>query len=123
MAEVGFVLLVGAIICALYLAIAATFTTLLWIVLLPVRLVLWLLGTLVRVAVALVRIPLSLLRFCGRLIARPFQSLPVLGATLMVVAVTASALLVPPLLPFTLLGAVLWYLLRRRPAAAGMQRS
>ena len=105
MIEFGVLLLVGAAVFTL-LAIAAIVKALLWIVLLPFRLLFW--------AVAgLLFIPFLLLK---ALIGGLFMllALPVLILAALVAALVA---ILVPLLPLLLLFGLIWFLVRDQPEA------
>lgn len=104
MIELALLLLLGVSLLVAFVVAATVLKVLLWVVLLPIRLVFWTIG-------ALFVLPLLILKALlgGALVV---IALPILAiAALAGVAAVVLALLLP-LVPFVLLGALAWYLLR-----------
>ena len=108
MIELGMLLLVGLALMALVL-LTAVAKAILWVVLLPFRLLFWL-------AAGLILLPLLVLKaLVGGvllLVALPFLALAAVAG----LVIGAVALLVP-LVPFILLFLLIWYLVRDEPQA------
>ena len=103
MIELGMLLLVGFAVF-IFLMIAAVVKLCLWVVLLPLRLLFWTVG-------GLLLLPFLLLKFVlGGILLLLTLPVIVVGAAIALVVGAMVALL--PLLPFVLLFALLWYLLR-----------
>ena len=106
MIELGALVLLG--VAALFL-VGLAIKAIVWVILLPIRLVFWLLG-------GLLLLPLLLFKFLLGglilLISVPFIIISLVAA---LAAVVAGLLL--PLLPLVLLVAVIWYFFRPQPQA------
>ena len=107
MIELGALLLVAVAVLGLVFAAGVILKTFFWIVFLPIRLVFWLIGS-------LLLIPLLLLKLVGGLIF--LLALPILGIA--AVAIVVSVLL--PAIPLILLAAFVWYLVRPVPITGGV---
>jgi hypothetical protein len=104
MIELGLLLVLGVGGIILLLTVATVIKTVLWVVLLPFRLVFWVIG-------ALLVIPFLLFKFLfGGLIL--LLALPIIVLSLLAGLAAAAAALFLPLLPFVLLAVLLWYLIR-----------
>jgi hypothetical protein len=115
MIELGALLLFGVAIVALIVAFAAIVKALFWAVLLPIRLVFWLLG-------AILMVPLLLLKVLSggfmALLAVPLflAKVPLFLLGLIVAAIALVFGVLLPALPLILLVALFWYLVRPEPA-------
>jgi hypothetical protein len=109
MIELGALVLLGIAGLALVFALLVVLKAVLWIVLLPVRLVFWLLGT-------ILLLPLLLIKFfIGGVIL--LIALPVIVISLIAASAALVAGVLLPALPVILLFALLWYLVRPQPQA------
>jgi hypothetical protein len=113
MIELGLLLLAGAAILTGVIALAVILKAVLWVVLLPVRLLFWGLG-------ALLFLPLLLFKFLfGGLLL--ILALPIIVVSLVAAAAAAAAALLVPHLPLLLRAAVIWLLVRPQPAAGALK--
>ena len=111
MIELGALVLLGLSGVALIVAVATIIKAVLWGVLFPVRLVLWLVG-------GLLLLPFLLLKFLFGAILF-LLSLPLIIISLIAAAAAVVAGLLLPLIPFVLLFALIWYLIRPESNALG----
>jgi hypothetical protein len=109
MVELGALLLLGVAVLTFVVAIAAALKAVLWIILLPIRLVFWLLGMLLVLPLLLVK-----LVFGGIVM---LIALPLIVIGLALAFVVAAVAIVLPLVPFILLIALIWYLIKPDPHA------
>ena len=107
MIELGALLLFGVALVAVIVAFTAILRAIFWVVLMPFRLVFWLLGAVLMVPLLLVK-----LLFGGlmTLLAAPLVLLGLLGA-----AVAGVFGVLIPAIPLILLAALFWYLVRPEP--------
>ena len=111
MIELGALLLVAVAVLGLVFAAGIILKTIFWVVFLPVRLVFWLIGSLLLV-------PLLLLKLLGGIIFLLILPILAIAFSLATVAVVVSVLL--PAIPLILLAAFVWYLVRPQPLAGGI---
>lgn len=113
MIELGLLLLAGAAILTGVIVLGVILKAVLWVVLLPFRLLFWGLGALLVLPILLFKLLCFL--FGGILL---LLALPIIVVSLLAAA-AAAALLVPllPLLLVALVAAVIWLLVRPEPAA------
>lgn len=115
MIELGLLLLAGAAILTGVIVLGVILKAVLWVVLLPFRLLFWGLG-------ALLVLPIPLFKFLGFLFGGLLLllALPIVVVSLLAAAAAAAAVLLVPLLPLlivALVAAVIWRLVRPEPAA------
>jgi hypothetical protein len=104
MIELGALVLFGIVIVTLVAAFAMIVKAVFWVVLLPFRLVFWLLG-------ALLMLPLLLLKaLFGGLMALLALPLALLGLAVGAIALLFGVLI--PAIPLIFLAALFWYLVR-----------
>jgi hypothetical protein len=109
MIELGALLLFAVAMLALIVAFAFVVKAVFWVVLLPVRLVVWLLG-------ALLVLPLLLLKLVfGGLMMLLAVPVALIGLAAAAIALLFGVLI--PAIPLIVLGALLWYLVRPQPRA------
>lgn len=109
MIELGALLLFGGAALALIVSLALVLKAVLWVVLLPVRLLFWILG-------ALLFLPWLLLKAAaGGLLFLLAVPLLLVGAVIAAVVLAAAVLL--PAIPLVFLAALVYYLLRPEPGA------
>lgn len=107
MIELGALVLFGIVIVAVIAAFAMIVKALFWVVLLPFRLVFWLLG-------ALLMLPLLLVKaLFGGLMALLALPLALLGLAAAAIALVFGVLI--PAIPLIFLAALFWYLVRPEP--------
>jgi hypothetical protein len=107
MIELGALLLFGVAIVAVIVAFAAILKAILWVVLLPFKLLFWGLG-------AILMLPLLLLKLVfGGLMALLAVPFALIGGVVALIALIFGVLV--PALPLILLVALLWYLVRPEP--------
>ena len=109
MFELGALLVLGMTALFLLLAAAAIVKAVLWVVLLPIRLMFWVIG-------GLILLPLLLLKLLAGVVIL-LISLPVIVVSIIAAFAALVLGVVLPLVPFVLLCVALWYLLRPQPAA------
>ncbi len=112
MIELGLLLLAGAAILTGVIVLGVILKAVLWVVLLPFRLLFWGLGS-------LLVLPILLFKFLGFLFGGLLLllALPIIVVSLVAAAAAAAAALLVPLLPLLLVAAVIWLLVRPEPAA------
>jgi hypothetical protein len=104
MIELGLLVLLALGGIFLLMVVGTVIKAVLWVVLLPLRLVFWVLG-------GLLLIPLLLLKFFfGGIIF--LIALPVIAISLLAALAAAAVALLVPLLPLVVLAALVWYLIR-----------
>ena len=108
MIELGALLLFGVAIVAVIVAFTAILKAIFWVVLMPFRLVFWLLGAVLMVPLLLVKL------LFGGLMTLLAVPLILLGLLVAAVAVVFGVLI--PAIPLILLAALFWYLVRPEPA-------
>ena len=108
MIEFGALAVVGIAMVAIVSVIKALF----WVLLLPVRLIFWLVGSVLMLPLLMVKAVFGGLLM---LLAVPAAVVAALAAAAVVIAVGAALLV--PLLPIALLLALIWYLVRPEPRA------
>jgi hypothetical protein len=107
MIELGALVLFGMVIVALIAAFAFMVKAVFWVVLMPFRLVFWLLG-------ALLMVPLLLAKLLfGGLMALLAVPLALLGLVVAAIALLFGVLI--PAIPIIFLVALFWYLVRPEP--------
>ena len=107
MLELVALVMLGLVLVGVICAAGAIVKALFWVVFLPVRLVFWLISSLVFLPLLLLKLVFSGILF---LIALPIL---VIGLGIATIAVIASVLI--PAIPLLLLIAVVWYLVRPQP--------
>ena len=107
MIELGALLLFGVALVALIVAFTAILKAIFWVVLMPFRLVFWLLGAVLMVPLLLVKL------LFGGLMTLLAVPLVLLGLLVAAVAVIFGVLI--PAIPLILLAALVWYLVRPEP--------
>ena len=107
MIELGALLLFGVAMVCLVLTAGLILKALLWLVLLPVRLVFWTIGTLLLLPLLLIKL------LAGGVIF--LIALPILVVVFAVVAVAVAMAVLVPAIPLIFLIALVWYLVRPEP--------
>ena len=107
MIELGALLLFGVAMVCLVLTAGLILKAMLWLVLLPVRLVFWTIGTLLLLPLLLIKL------LAGGVIF--LIALPILVVVFAVVAVAMATAVLVPAIPLILLIALVWYLVRPEP--------
>ena len=106
MIEVGAFVVFGIAMVVLTIVFASLVKALVWVLLLPVRLIFWLVGSV-----------LVLPLFVLKAVVGSFLMLVALPVVLIAVMATVAAALLIPIVPVALLLALIWYLLRPQPGA------
>ena len=107
MIELGALLLFGVAMVCLVLTAGLILKAILWLVLLPVRLVFWTIGTLLILPLLLIKLLVGGVIF---LIA-----LPILVVVFAVAALAVATAVLVPAIPLIFLIALVWYLVRPEP--------
>jgi hypothetical protein len=109
MIELGALVLLGLLGLAVLCAVSVIVKAVLWVALLPFRLVLWLVGGLLLLPFLLFKFLLAGIIFV--------ISLPVIIISMIAAAAAFVAAMLLPLAPVVLLVALIWYLVRPEPQA------
>lgn len=111
MIELGALLLVAVAVLGLVFAAGVILKAIFWIVFLPIRLVFWLIGS-------LLLIPLLLLKLLGGIIF--LLTLPILAIGFGIAAVAVAMSVLLPAIVVILLMALVWHFVRPEPIAGGV---
>ncbi len=110
MIELSALLLAAVAVLGLVFAAGVILKAIFWVVFLPIRLVFWLIGS-------LLLLPLLLLKLLGGIIF--LLALPILAIVFGIVTVAVAFSVLIPLIPLILLIAVIWAVARPQPITGG----